>query len=414
MFFQDTADRVLPRAVTSLLATILRTMRVVVVTGPRQTGKSTLVRSHPELKSRPYFSLDDAATLLRARTDRDAFVRSGPAMTIDEVQRDLTLTHAVKSVVDEERGHRPGQFVLTGSANLLTMSHISDALAGRAYYLRLQPLTRREQRGLGAAGRWTGFFETPAAGWLEMAQADPALPDLWQEAVARGGLPPAALEIQDASERARWFENYRLAYLEEDLRHLKLVANLPRFQELMRAAALRIGKLVNHAELAREVKMPQTTVHEHLKLLETTFQAVRLPPFARTVKRRLIRTPKLYWHDVGLALHVSGGEPARAHLQNYVLSDLLTWRDTEVPRPEISYWRTASGAEVDFVIERKRELLGLTVKSTPDIGRRDVAHLKSFCEELGPAVRGGVILHTGEETRWVGERILALPWWRVL
>jgi predicted AAA+ superfamily ATPase len=403
----------LPRAVGPLLATSLRTMRVVVVTGPRQAGKSTLVRSHPAMVSRSYFSLDDAATLMRARADRGAFVRSGPVMTIDEVQRDLPLTLAVKKVVDEERPHRPGQFVLTGSANLMAMRHVSDSLAGRAYYLRLQPLTRREQQGLGATGSWTRFFETPPEHWLEMVQGERALHESWQDAVSRGGLPRAAVEIRDASERARWFEDYLLGYLEQDLGQLKLVANLPRFRTLMGAAAARVGKLVNHAELAREVKMPQTTVHEHLKVLETTFQAVRLAPFARSVKKRLIKTPKLYWNDVGLAMHVSGIEPNAGHLENYVLSDLLTWRDTEVPRPEISYWRTASGAEVDFVIERQREMLAVQVKSTP-AKPRDLAHIKSFCDELGTPVRGGVVLHAGEETCWLGERILAVPWWRIL
>src|SRR5579885_1348080 len=142
-------DSILPRAITPLLETAPRTMRVVVVTGPRQAGKSTLVRSHPKLASRPYLSLDDSATLLRAQADRRAFVRSAPEMIIDEVQRDPELILAIKVLVDERRPQRRGQFVLTGSANLLMMSHVNDSLAGRAYYVRLQPLTRHEQQGHG-------------------------------------------------------------------------------------------------------------------------------------------------------------------------------------------------------------------------------------------------------------------------
>lgn len=408
------AHIVLPRAIAPLLEAALRTMRVVVVTGPRQAGKSTLVRTHPKLAPRPYYSLDDAATLLRAQADRRAFVRSGPEMTIDEVQRDPELILAIKVVVDEQRPQRRGQFVLTGSANLLMMDHVGDSLAGRAYYVRLQPLTRHEQQGLGATGYWTRFFDTPVEDWLDMMQESSSSPEDWRQVVRKGGFPAAAVENRDPQERALWFDGYIATYLERDLRDLKTVANLPSFQSLMQAAALRIGNLLNHAELARDVKMPAATVHSYLGLLETSFQATRLPPYARNRTKRLIKSPKLYWNDVGLALHLGGGEPTGAHLENYILTDLLAWRDTETPRPEITYWRTSSGAEVDFVIERQRKLLGIEVKASGAPAPRDAAHLITFQSEYGSAVRGGLILHGGEEIYWLGDKVLAVPWWRVV
>jgi predicted AAA+ superfamily ATPase len=414
MLAQAQSSSILPRAVDSLLTTVLRTMRVVVVAGPRQAGKSTLVRAHPELASRSYVSLDDVSTLLRARADRRGFLGGAQAITIDEVQRDPGLIPVLKGLVDEQPPHRTGHFVLTGSANLAMMSHISDALAGRAYYLRLQPLTRREQQRLAATGCWTSFFETPLDRWMEALLAQPAIPEVWQEVVRRGGFPGAALEMPDEATRSHWFAGYVETYLERDLRELKSISNLPRFQALMRAAAGALGGLVNHAELAREVRMPQTTVHEHLRLLETTFQVVRLAPFTRSSARRAIKTAKLYWNDVALALHLGGGEAGDAHLENYVLSDLMTWRDTEVPRPEVSYWRTAGGTEVDFVIERKQRLLAIQVRSTTAPTARDATHLRTFFREYGPAVSGGLVLHAGDETRWLDERILAVPWWRVL
>ena len=407
-------DSILPRAIASLLDTALRTMRVVVVTGPRQAGKSTLVRSHPKLASRPYYSLDDSATLLRAQADRRAFVRSGPEMIIDEVQRDPELILAIKVFVDEQRPPRRGQFVLTGSANLLMMDHVSDSLAGRAYYVRLQPLTRHEQQGLGMTGSWTRFFESPVEDWLEIVNASSSPREDWRQAVKRGGFPAAAVEIRDPEERALWFDGYIATYLERDLRDIKAVTDLPSFQVLIQAAALRLGNLLNHAELARDVKMAPSTVHSYLSLLETTFQATRLPPYARNRTKRLIKTPKLYWNDVGLALHLAGGEPTGAHLENYILTDLLAWRDTETPRPEITYWRTAAGAEVDFVIERKHKLLGIEVKSSGAPTPRDAAHLATFQSEYGATVRGGLILHGGEEVYWLGEKLLAVPWWRVM
>jgi uncharacterized protein len=114
------------------------------------------------------------------------------------------------------------------------------------------------------------------------------------------------------------------------------------------------------------------------------------------------------------SLYLGGGEPTGAHLENYALTDLLAWRDTETPRPEVTYWRTAAGAEVDFVLERKRKLLGVEVKAGESPGPREAEHLKTFCAEYGSEVRGGVILHCGTESYWLRDRILAVPWWRVM
>jgi uncharacterized protein len=409
-----TDDLILPRALGRLFPTALETARVVVVTGPRQAGKSTFVRTHPATAARPYFTLDDAQTLFAVQGDRSAFLRSEAAMVIDEVQRDPPLLLAIKTLVDALHPARRGQFVLTGSANLLLMHQVGDSLAGRAIYLHLWPLARREQLGFGSTGNWTQFFETPIKDWLDLVRADPAPGEPWQEAVRRGGFPAVVLHATTDTARALWFDAYVATYLERDLRDLRVVGNLRDFQALMRAAALRIGNLINVADLARDVRMPATTVHQYLNLLETSYQAVRLAPYARNRTTRLIKTPKLYWSDTGLALSLAGGEPSGAHLENYVLTDLLAWRDTEAPRPGISYWRTAGGAEVDFVIERRQRLLAIEVKATATPASGDAATLRRFLEQYGSAVDGGLVLHGGDRAFWLGDRILATPWWSVL
>ncbi len=405
---------VLPRAAAPLLDTALDTMRVVVVTGARQTGKSTLVHTHPRLSGYPHFTLDDAATLMRVRADRQAFLRSEPRMSIDEVQRDPELMLAIKTVVDSQRPQRRGQFVLTGSANLLMMKHVGDSLAGRAYYLRLHPLTRSEQLGQGATGIWSRLFDSEPAQWLDLVREQASPPWDWREAVQHGGFPAPSIELDNARTRALWFEGYIATYLERDLRDLQAVTNLHNFQLLMQAAALRIGNLLNHTELGRDVKMPSTTVHQYMNLLDTSFQATRLLPYAVNRGKRLIKTPKLYWNDVGLALHLGGATPGGEHLENLVLTDLLAWKETESPRPEVSYWRTSQGEEVDFVITRKRQLLAVEVKAGAAPAPRDARHLRTFCDEYGSRAHGGLLLHGGEETYWLGEKILATPWWRVL
>jgi len=148
--------------------------------------------------------------------------------------------------------------------------------------------------------------------------------------------------------------------------------------------------------------------------LETSYQIVRLPPYMRNRTTRLIKSPKLYWNDTGLATYLGGGTPTGAHLENYVLNDLLAWRDTQVPRPEISYWRTAAGAEVDFVIERRQELLAIEVKATANPTPRDATHLRRFRDECGGQVRGALLLHGGDRAYWLATGVLAVPWWMVL
>lgn len=405
---------ILPRAQSRLFSTALDTMRVVVVTGPRQAGKSTFVRSHPSTQALPYITLDDAATLFRVRSDRDAFLRSEYALIIDEVQRDPDLILAIKVAVDTQSPQQPGQFVLTGSANLLMMQSVGDSLAGRAYYLRMSPLTRREQLGFGTTGIWGQFFDTDPADWLDLVRTQSAPSEDWREAVTRGGFPAAVLDVRSSEARSLWFDGYVATYLERDLRDLQSVSNLQDFQTLMHVASLRVGNLLNYADLARDVRMPASTVQQYMNLLETSFQATRLTPFARNRTTRLIKSPKLYWNDTGLAVHLAGGTPTGAHFENYVLNDLLAWRDTEIPRPEVSYWRTASGIEVDFVLERRRELLAVEVKSGTAPTLRDAASVRRFLDEYGPQVRGALVVHGGDRAYWLTDRVLAVPWWMVM
>lgn len=410
---------ILARAAGTLLSDALASMRVVVVTGPRQAGKSTFVEHHPRLADRAFVSLDEPADLARARDNPSAFVRTAPSMTIDEVQRVPDLILAIKSVVDRQRPAVPGQFVLTGSVNLLRMKRIGDSLAGRAYYLTLWPMTRREQLGLGATGGWHRFFDEDIQQWRDLVQADDAPRADWRGYAARGGFPEMALAGAGQPEvtRTLWFDGYITTYLERDLRDLAAVAGLRDFQRVMRAAALRLGNLVNQTELGRDVQLPAMTVHRYLNLLETSYQLVRLEPYAVNRTRRLIKTPKLYWSDPGLALHLAYGgalEPSGPHFENLVLCDLLAWRETHVPHPEITYWRTASHFEVDFVIEWRRQLLGIEVKSSSQPSSRDIRGLRAFLEEYPRQARGGIVLHAGDETYWMDDRILAVPWWRVM
>lgn len=387
-------------------------MPAVVVTGARQTGKSTLVeRLIPG--ERRYATLDDLDVLDAARRDPEVLLGGPGPVTLDEVQREPDLLRAVKRAIDRDR--TPGRFLLTGSANLLLMRQVSESLAGRASYLTLWPMTRREQRGLGQCGRWDDLFVTADAGWRELLGDEQDTAEDWRMLARRGGLPTPALELTTASERRIWFDGYVRTYLERDLQDLAAISALPDFRRLMRAACLRMGQLVNQTELGRDVALPQPTVHRWLNLLETSYLLVRLPAYAVNRTKRLIKAPKIYWGDTGTAMHLAAVEdPTGAHLENLVLHDLLAWRDARIERTELSYWRTSIGEEVDFVIEAGDRLLPIEVKSTARPRLSDATHLRTFRAEYGKKARSGLLLHTGNAIEWLAPDVLAAPWWTVL
>lgn len=402
----------LPRMVTRALEDRLRVMPAVVVTGARQTGKSTLaVDLAPG--NRRYLSLDDLDVIDTARRDPEALVGGTQPVTLDEVQREPDLLRAVKRAIDRNR--TPGRFLLTGSANLLLMRQISESLAGRASYLTLWPMTRREQSGLGRCGLWEELLAARDHEWLDLLAAQPDTPEDWRALARRGGFPTPVVHLKTAHERTVWFDGYVRTYLERDLQGLSAIAALPDFRRLMRAACLRVGQLLNQTELGRDVSLAQPTVHRYLNLLETSYLLVRLSAYAVNRTKRLIKSPKLYWGDTGLALHLAGDEePGGAHLENLVLHDLLAWRDARLDRAEVFYWCTAVGEEVDLVIEAGGRLLPIEIKASDRPRLGDARHLRTFRAEYSKKARAGLLLHTGSTLEWLAPDVLAAPWWRVL
>ena len=401
-----------PRLVTGSLEAHLGVMPAVVVTGARQTGKSTLVR---ELLpgTRRYLSLDDLDTRDVARRDPQALVGHREPVILDEIQREPQLLLAVKQAIDERR--QPGRFVLTGSAGLLLMQRASESLAGRASYLTLWPMTRREQLGLGTGGIWSELLAAPDDEWPELLAAVPSEPADWRSWALRGGFPTPALELADDAERAIWFDGYVRTYLERDLQDLSSVAALPDFRRLMRAACLRLGQIVNQTDLGRDVALSQSTVHRYLNLLETSHLLVRVAAYSVNRTKRLIKSPKLYWGDTGLALRLAQQrEPTGACLENLVLCDLLAWRETRTQPTEVMHWRTAGGAEVDFIVETQDRLLPIEVKATTRPRLGDARHLRTFNAEYAGQTRIGLLVYGGDTIEWLAPDVLAVPWWRVI
>lgn len=401
------------RDLASAVERAKKTLPVVVITGLRQAGKTTFLQEDPAFAEYRYRTLDDLSTLEAAREDPDRLVAGEEPVLIDEAQRVPDLFLAVKRAVDERR--EPGRFVLSGSANLNLLEGITESLAGRALYLRLHPFTRRERLGLGGEPFLPAFFR------------DPTLPEGWRpsrsrevggmvedEEILDGGMPPVVtLEL----DRRFWFLGYEQTYVERDVRQLSQIPDLVRFRNLLQLAALRTGQLLNASSLGRDARVSSSTASRYLDLLETTFVVERLPPFLRSRGQRLVKTPKLFFADSGLAAHLCGiddlrppgGEPLRGHLfETWVYQNLRGLVDAFLPGVEIGFWSIQGRREVDFVLSYRRRSLAIEVKSGSSFRKSDLKGLRAFLAEADDGI-AGILAYNGEEAFDLGDRLFAIP-----
>ncbi len=403
-----------PRWFTRNLESALRVLPVTVVTGARQTGKTTLVKSLGP--SRAFFTLDEVGILDQAERRPEALL-SSPPVTLDEVQRAPSLLLAVKRAVDSNR--HAGGFLLTGSANLLLMGHVADTLAGRAIYLELPPFCPAEwQQRQDALTPLDRLFD-PGFDFREW----PAETGNWPAWLLRGGFAPA-LSISADADRALWFSAYIQTYLERVLRQLSAVSSLPDFQRVMALAAQRSGRLLNQADIARDAALPHATAHRYLNLLETGCLLTRIRPFATNPNVALVKTPKLLWADCGLAAALAGIKTAADAasrpdagfwLEQTLFQTLQTWRALDPMERKLHFWRDRPGHEVDFVLEQAGKLVALEIKTGSTVTSSDAAGIRAFRDSLkkNQKLVRGVVLHAGQ-ARPLDTGLLVLPWgWMV-
>jgi len=397
----------LDRHLTPALHEALSDTPVTMLVGPRQSGKSTLAQALVvELGEARYVSLDRGLNLTAARDDPAAFI-AGDARTlvIDEVQRAPDLLLAIKASVDEDR--RPGRFVLTGSADVLSLPRVADTLAGRMEVLRLWPLSQGE-----IEGRRESFLELLLAGEPPMT-ADPVDRGDLLRRIEAGGFPEAV--ERDPARRRRWFESYLDTMLQREVRELASVTGLTELPRLMRLLAARATGLLNYSAVSRDLGMPQTTLKRYLALLETAFLVATVPAWFRNIGKRLVKSPKLVLTDAGLLVHLLGGgdlieRSFGAVLENFVLMEIVKQASFGDVRPPLFHYRTSEGVEVDVVIESDGgRVFGVEVKAAATLTSRDSRGLKALAASLGDDFGGGAILHTGVETVQLAERIWALP-----
>ena len=396
----------LSREITPRLERALRRVPVVVLSGLRQTGKSTLLQNEAGLaRGHTYRTLDDFATLAAARVNPESLLEG--AAILDEVQRCPELLVTLKRSVDEQR--RPGRFILSGSANLALLGHVSETLAGRASYFTLHPMTRREQRkATGHEPFLVKFLGSPA---LPSGKADPVT----EREVLRGGLPPACLGPAEGV--AEWFRGYAQTYVERDVRQLSQITDLVAFRTLAQLAALRTGQVLVISTLARDAKLNAVTAGRYIDLLEASFLIRRLPPFLKNRSSRLVKSPKLHFTDSGLAAHLAGIttlEPGRDDLlrgalfETYVAQNLAALLEAHLPEAQMGYWHEQGRHEVDFVIEAGRRVFALEVKAATRWRESDLSGLRAFLERT-PACVAAVLAYNGKEAVKLDGRLFAIP-----
>lgn len=406
----------LPRHATDVVCRRLDAFRVVVVSGARQVGKSTLARLVLERRGGTYLTLDDPLTLSQAVEDPDGLVaRDGGLTVIDEVQRAPDLLRAVKLAVD--RDPAPGRFLLTGSANLLGLRSVTESLAGRAVYLDLLPLSWSEIAGAPRPRTLDAAFSAPSAEAFA-ATLGPALADGGERArelALAGGMPEA--HVLAPEDRRAWYESYRRTFLERDLRQLSEISSVPEFGRLTSLALLRTGGLLNKSQLASDAKVSHTTADRYLGLLEVAYQLRLLPPYFPNAAKRLVKSPKLFAVDCGAAAWAANAWDWRAAvaagrdgalLETFALSDVIAW-DGLSGASRYHFWRTSAGAEVDLVVERGDRVVGVEFKSSRSLSHRDTSGLRALQGDAGPRLQMGVLAYLGDEVRLLGERLVAVP-----
>ena len=398
------------------LVSLLANHPAVILHGARQTGKTTLCAESPVAAGREYINFDDLNSLHLAQSDPDALFFGKSRITIDEAQRAPGVLLSVKRHIDGNR--KPGKFLITGSANILLMRSAGESLAGRAVVYTLPGFVWAELERMSFGGTLSRCVSVDSLEvLLSEFPTERGSPKLsLGEAVFRGGYPVPSMH-PDPEFRAQWYDGYVQTYLERDVARLSAVENVVEFRRLMGMCAARNGQLLNAASLADGLQISQATARRYLGLLELSFQVIRIPAYSVNRGKRLIKAPKLFWSDTGLAAHLAGVFSLSdllsdriwgPWLENFTAIHLLAFAALQSPRATISHWRTSDGREVDFVVERGRRLLPIEVKSSPKPVLSRLSGLNTFLDTYEEAPFG-IVLCSCREPFLLSSRILALP-----
>lgn len=407
---------VVPRFALERLRQRVAAFRVVIVNGPRQAGKTTLLNLFRADRGGSFRSLDDATTLTVAREDPTEFARYGAApRVIDEIQRagdDLVL--AIKYLVD--RDNSKGQFVLSGSTRFLTVPTLSESLAGRAVFVELWPFAAAER--FGSPGDFCELLFAGRESFNGAAESPWTRPD-YVRLLCAGGYPEA-LSIDSPTLRQAWFDGYLSTVVLRDVASFAQIQHGELIPRLLAMLAVRAGGQTVISDLARDLQLNHATVRNYLRYLDTVFLTGRVPAWSTNLNAKLVKTAKVFPTDAGLAAHLlqvdvdavaAPGHPTTGLLvETFVYAELVRLLTAGDLGATLYFYRDRDGREIDFVLERRNgQVVAIEVKAAAAVGPADFRHLRWLADRLGDRFAGGYVLHLGGQTHPFGDRMMALP-----
>ncbi len=403
-----------PRFLTYTLRRAMRTFPAVLVTGARQAGKTTLLRTEFGA-SHHYHSLERPDVRARALADPVAFLaEAGAPLILDEIQYAPELLHYIKDSIDADR--TPGRWLMTGSQSFALMQGVSQTLSGRVAVLTLDPLSTSEALGRPSVSSVEGFLARVFDGQPERAAAGP-LPSVdFADWLLRGGFPEP--RVHSEVDRQLWFASYVQTYLERDVRDLAQVADLGAFGRFLMLVGVHTGQVLNMTELGRDIGVSGPTIKRWLSVLETSQIVTLLYPYYRNFGKRIRKSPKLYLLDPGLATFLLGlhtpeavlhGPSLGALTETTVVSEWIKAYRQMGEQPGFFYWQASTGVEVDLIIERGGVLYGIEVKATATPTPRHADGLARWLALAGPRARG-VLACRVDQPYVLRPGIKAVPW----
>jgi predicted AAA+ superfamily ATPase len=372
------------------------------------SGKTTLLK-HLFKETYRYVSLEPPDVRAAAMEDPRGFLEIyQPPVIFDEVQYAPDLLPYIKERIDADRD-RCGQYLLTGSQNLLLVEKITESLAGRAAMLRLFSLSRREVEGRPQSPL---PWESKTRGSSEAR--------IWYAEIWRGFLRGSYPELVANPGRNinMWHSAYVQTYLERDVRTIRQVGDLTQFQSFLRALAARSAQLLNLRDLAKDLGVALNTAKAWLSVLEATYQVIVLRPYFANIGKRLVKTPKIYFTDVGTLCYLTGlKDPEHAAsgplggpiMETAVLSEIVKTLTHRGIDPQVYYWRTSTGTEVDILIETAGKLVPIEVKLSATPQPAMASSIKTFQEDFGDKAMSGYVVHPGDVRLPLGAKVVALP-----
>jgi len=398
-----------PRFARARIEEALSDTRVVLISGPRQSGKTTLAMDIAADKT-PFLTLDDATVLEAAINDPVGFVRGLERAVIDEVQRAPDLLLAIKNVVDDDQS--PGRFLLTGSANLMTIPKVADSLAGRMEVIRLFPLSQAE-----IIENKSQFIDCAFAGETPIAN-DVIVGAELIERVLSGGYPEA-LSRKKWSRKQDWYHGYLDALVQRDVRDVAQIEQLGLMPKLLSVLAEHSGQLVNYTGIGAALDLNHVTTQKYVSVFESLYLVHTLRPWFTNRLKRLTKSPKLHFLDAGLLAAMRDVSPDvvrkdktsfGAILETFVFSELrkiATWSEQ---RCTFSHFRDKDKNEVDIVLENRRgEVVGIEVKSSATVSAGDFSGMRKLADACGKKFVQGMVLYDHDQVVPFGENMFAAP-----